>query len=61
MGETLDKRELAKRLAPTYVKDDLATGGITRAGLARLCDDVIDPNGNLLGYVREEAFKMRAT
>lgn len=55
----LDKRALAKRLAPTYVKDDLATGGITRQGLARLCDEAIDPSGELLGYIREEAFQLR--
>lgn len=58
MSDALDKRELAKRLAPIYLKDDLATGGITRAGLARLCDEAIDPTGALLGFIRDEAFRL---
>ncbi len=57
---TLDKHELAKRLAPIYILDDLQTGGITRVGLAWLCDKVIDPSGELLGLIRDEAFKARS-
>lgn len=56
--DTIDKRELAKRLAPLYVKDELIK--VDYVSIAKLCDDVLDRSGNLLGYVREEAFAMRA-
>ncbi len=59
MGETaLNKRALAGRLAKVYLQG-LAGGGITRVDLARLCDEVIDPSGELLGLVREEVWGMR--
>lgn len=40
---------MAKHLAPEYPTSPLAT--------ARLCDEVLDPSGALLGYVREEAIR----
>ncbi len=46
MSETLNKRALAKRLVARYVESP--------EEIARLCDEVIDPSGNLLGYLREE-------
>lgn len=47
------KRELAKRLAPLYKGDEWVKIG--HLGIATLCDEVLDPTGNLLGFVREEA------
>lgn len=46
----LNKSNLAKRLAPACVSDYV--------GIAKLCDEVIDPTGELLGLVREEAAKI---
>ncbi len=40
-------RAMACRLAPFYLKD--------REGIARLCDEALDPSGGLLGLVRDEA------
>lgn len=40
-------RGMAKRLVQRYLAD--------RSGIADLCDEVLDPRGTLLGYVREAA------
>lgn len=57
MSGVLDKRDLAKRLVPAYVADDRNRWGVTRVGLARLCDEAIDQTGELLGLIREFAFE----
>jgi hypothetical protein len=41
--------KVADGLAPLYEKD--------RVAIARLCDEVMDPTGNLLGWVRQAAMK----
>jgi len=46
----MNKRELAKELAPIY-KDHYVA-------VARVCDEVLDRSGALLGYVRSEAYKL---
>jgi hypothetical protein len=45
------RRNFAKFLAPMYVED--------HRRIANLCDDELDQTGNLLGYVRDEAMKLK--
>lgn len=47
MSDSLDKGQLSLRLAPLYVKDYV--------GIAKLCDETLDPSGHLLGLVRARA------
>lgn len=47
MTDSIDKEDLARRLAPLYVKDFV--------NIARLCDETLDPAGSLLELVMAEA------
>ena len=49
LQQLIDKRKLAERLVPMYLVD--------RAKTAALCDEVLDPSGALLGYLRDAATK----
>ena len=44
---TDNRKEMAKKLAPIYKEHRLA--------VARVCDEVLDRSGALLGYVRSAA------
>lgn len=52
------RKLMAERLAPLYIADDQSV--LSRARLAWLCDEYLDRSGNLLGWIRDIAFKRHA-